>query len=119
MAGCLTALSLSASALAAAVSPNWRLDASDQPLGAAALLTRHLARDITFEVDTGAAGREAFLIHQTIDVSLQCGIDLPRAEHATRHQVVAYADLQRTVRLPWLSGEGSREQCRQHCDVGV
>src|SRR5690242_19728085 len=56
-----------------------RLDASDQPLGAAALLTRHLAHDITFEVDTGAAGREAFLIHQTIDVSLQCGIDLPRA----------------------------------------
>src|SRR6266404_6763971 len=70
-----------------------RLDAIDQPFGVAAVLARHLARNITIKVDAGAAGREAFLVHQTIDVSLQCGVDLPRAEHAARHQVVANADL--------------------------
>jgi hypothetical protein len=96
-----------------------RLDASDQRLGAAALLNRHLARDIAFEVDPGAPGRESFLVHQTIDVSLQCGIDLGGAEQTTRHQVVANADLQRAVRLPWFGGEDRREQCRQRRDVGV
>jgi hypothetical protein len=30
------------------------------------MLIRYLARNITFEVNTGAASREAFLVHQTI-----------------------------------------------------
>jgi hypothetical protein len=59
-----------------------RLDASDHPFSASALLARHFARDISVEVDTGAASREAFLVRQTVDVSLQCGIDLSCAEHA-------------------------------------
>src|SRR5215471_190194 len=50
-----------------------RLDTSDQPGGAAALLSRHLARDITFEVHTGVAGCKGFLVHQAVDVSLQHG----------------------------------------------
>jgi hypothetical protein len=83
------------------------------------MLIRYFARDITVEVDTGTARREAFLVRRTIDVSLQCGIDVLRPEHATCHQVAAYPDLQRTVRLPWLAGEGSGEQSGQLCDVGV
>jgi hypothetical protein len=114
----LTASLLTASASAAAAQLA-RLDATDHPFGAAALLARHLARDITVEVDTGAASGEAFLVRQTIDVSLQCGIDLPRTEHATRHQVLAYADLQRAVCLPWFGGEGSREHRSQRCDASV
>src|SRR5262249_37593484 len=79
-----------------------RLDACDHSFGAAALLAGHLARDIAVEVDTDATSREAFLVRQTIDVSLQYGIDLTRAEHATRHQIVAYADLQWAVWLRWF-----------------
>jgi hypothetical protein len=45
-------------------------------------LSTAVARDITVEVDTGTASRGVFLVRQTIDVSLQCGIDVLRAEHA-------------------------------------
>jgi hypothetical protein len=47
-----------------------RLDASDQPLGAVALIGLYLAHDITVEVNTGAASREALLVCQTADLSL-------------------------------------------------
>jgi hypothetical protein len=66
---------------------------SYHPASPATLLRRHLARDITFKVETSAAGREAFLILQAIDVLFQYGIDLPRAKHAARHQFIANADL--------------------------
>jgi hypothetical protein len=93
VAAFLTAALLSALVLAVAASAMARLDASYQPASPATLLPRHLARDITFKVETSAARREAFLILQAIDVLFQCGIDLPRAEHATRYQFIANADL--------------------------
>jgi hypothetical protein len=55
------------------------------------MLIRYLARNIAFEVNTVAASREAFLVHQTIDLSFQRGIDLLLAEHAACHQVIANA----------------------------
>jgi hypothetical protein len=75
------------------------------------MLIRYLARNITFEVNTGAASREAFLVHQTIDVPFQRGIDLPLAEHGACHQVIADADFQGAVFLPCFGGKGSGEHC--------
>ena len=73
------------------------------------MLIRYLARNITFEVNTGAPSCKAFLVLQAIDVSFQRGIDLPLAEHAACHQVVADADFQGAVFLPCFGGKGTRQ----------
>jgi hypothetical protein len=92
-AACLTALSLSASIFASA---NWRSSIRATSLSPQeAMLIRYLARDIT-----PAASHFWYIKRSTYRFNK--GLDFPRIEHATRHQLVANADFQRVVHLPWF-----------------
>jgi hypothetical protein len=69
---------------------------------------------------TVVAGSSAppFPVRQTVDVSLQCGIDLPCAEHATATKSLPTPTFNGRCAYR-LGREGSREQRRQRCDVNV